>query len=378
MDSSIKQILVVAGEASGDERAAEVLGRLKEINPQVHAFGIGGDELRAIGCETLIDIRDTAVIGILEAVTQIAKFNRLMKMIEAEWLRRKPVGALLVDFGGFNLRLARRLKKYNGKVAYYISPQIWASRPGRARMVREYVDLMMVLFKFEEDFYRQRGIEAVHVGHPLVDLARVEKNRRTVLKELMFPEGSKLIGLMPGSREKEIRTIIPILRETGQMLSGRGFKQFVIIAAQGKESLIREMVGDSRFQIVSEDKYSVMAACDILLITSGTAALEAALLGKPAIILYKTSWITAKAAKMLLNVKYIALPNIILAEEVYPELIQERCRPEFISRETLDILVDSGRYDRIRSRLAELKSHLGESGSVERTANRLSEFLELL
>lgn len=376
MNPSNKQLLVVAGEASGDERAAEVLVALKKIMPEIHAFGIGGEALRAAGCETIIDISDTAVIGILEAITQIRKFKKLMDRIEKEWIKRIPIGALLVDFGGFNLRLARRLKNLNGRVAYYVSPQVWASRPGRARMVKEYVDLMMVLFKFEEDFYRKLGIEAIHVGHPLVDVVRVEKDKRKILEELGFSPEDRLIGFMPGSRDKEIRFMVPIMRKVGRSLSDRGFNQFAIIAAQGKGTLIQSMVEEDNIRVVSRDKYSVMAACDLLLITSGTAALEAALLGVPAVVLYRTSWITAKAAKMLMNVKYVSLPNIMLSEELYPELIQDRCRPEFILQETLDLLVDSQRYDRIRSRLTELKSFMGASGSVDRTAHRLATFLE--
>jgi lipid-A-disaccharide synthase len=378
MDITGKQLMVVAGEPSGDERAAEVIHNVRKQAPDVHFFGIGGPNLRSEGMEILVDISQTAVIGVYEAIARVFYFRKIMLELMLQWKKRRPVGALLVDFGGFNLRLAKQIKKVGGRTAYYISPQVWASRPGRARKVRDYVDLMMVLFDFEVEFYKQYDVEAIHVGHPLVDSVVPSKSRTELFQQFGFDPDSFLVGIMPGSRESEIRSLLPVISQAMDILAKRGIAQFVVIAAPGRRELLESLAGDDKVTIVEKDKYSWIAASDIVIMASGTAALEAAMLATPGVVLYKTSALTAMLAKILVNVPNLSLPNLILGEKLYPELLQKDCTPDAIVRQVLDILEDSNRYDRIRRRLTvELPGHLGSGGAAERAAGYLIDFLEL-
>ncbi len=380
MEPQAPVILVSAGEPSGDARAAELVGALRRLLPRLRVFGMGGDSLRAAGAEIAVDISDTAVFGLTEALTGIRRFSRIRRELLGLWNRHRPDAALLVDFGGFNLRLARSLKRLGAgagaRVAYYVSPQVWASRPGRIRWVRDYVDLMLTLFEFEEDLYRRHGVNAVHTGHPLVDEVKAKKTREEVCRGLGFDPERRVIGLMPGSRPSEIRLLLEPLLRAGEALGARGYGQRLIVAAPPVADMVLERVGEAALPVVREDRYCAMAACDLLLIASGTAALEAALLGVPSVVVYRTSPLTALAARLLLKVPHVSLPNIIAGEELLPELLQRRCRPELIAEEAAKIIEDSSRYGRIRARLRKVASSLGEPGAIERAARQLAAFLE--
>lgn len=367
----------MAGEPSGDERAAEVVSELSTVHPQLRFFGMGGDALRKAGAEIVIDIANTAVFGVLEALTQINKFHHIMATLLAECEKRDALEALLVDFGGFNLRLAAKLKQRGGRVAYYISPQVWASRAGRVRKVKSHVDLMMVLFDFEVEFYKRHDVDAVHVGHPLVDTVRTDIDVNEMRERLGFELNKPLIGLLPGSRNSELQRLLPVMLDAVGLLQQRGIRQFLLPAAAGKADYLRKTLADREIQIVTSDKYNALAACDAAMITSGTAALEAAILGVPSVVIYKTSWVTALAARFLMKVKHVSLPNIILSEEVFPELLQSNCMPERLAGEIAAIVEDRAEYDRIRALLSGLGRHLGKGGAAVNAAREIERFLGL-
>ena len=371
------RLLVSAGEASGDERAAEVITALRDLIPDLEVFGMGGDALRDAGAEIIVDIKETAVFGLLEAIVSFRKFIQYKRTLESAWLDRKPDLILLVDFGGFNLRLARTLKRHGAQVTYYISPQVWASRPGRIRWVERYVDLMMVLFEFEERLYRRHGVNAVHTGHPLVGIVESKRDQVDTCRELGFDPGKKVIGLLPGSRESEVNRLLPVLLQSSDNLSSKGYNQQFIVAAPGRSDQITAALEGYRIKIVTENRYDSMAAADLLILASGTAALESALLGVPAVVVYKSSWVTSLAAKFLLKVPYVSLPNIILEEEVFPELLQRDCVPGNITSEALKILEEPMIYDRIRNRITEISKSLGGPGAAERAAGILADFLSV-
>ena len=377
MKTSEKKLFVVAGEPSGDERAAEVINQLKLVSPRIHVLGMGGPALRSAGLETVNDIADTAVFGLTEALRALGRFRRIKNKLEKKWIEEKPDAALLVDFGGFNLRFAQTLKKHGARVAYYISPQVWASRPGRIRRIRSLVDLMLVLFQFEEELYRKSGVHAVHVGHPLVETVKSKSSRSEVCRQLGFKEAEPVIGFMPGSRSSELRRLLPGMLRTAKLLSQRDYAQHLAIAAPGLERDIQKSMADLPIAVVSTDRYSAMGACDLLIIASGTAALEAALLGRPAIVVYRTSAITAALGKLLLRIPYVSLPNIIAGEEVYPEFLQARFKPEPVAEEAIKILEDTARYDRIRAQTEAAAGSLGKPGAAKRAAEHLAEFLHL-
>ena len=242
--------------------------------------------------------------------------------------------------------------------------------------MRSHVDLMLTLFKFEEDLYRRHGVNAVHTGHPLVDEVKAKKTREEVCRGLGFDPEQRVIGLMPGSRPSEVRLLLEPLLRAGEALGARGYGQRLIVAAPPVADIVLERAGGAASPVVMEDRYCAMAACDLLLMASGTAALEAALLGVPSVVVYRTSPLTALAARLLLKVPHVSLPNIIAGEELLPELLQGRCRPELIAEEAAKIVEDSSRYDRIRARLGAVAASLGEPGAVERAARQLAAFLE--
>jgi len=375
MSGKIPKILVVTGETSGDQRAAEVLTELRGIMGEIEIFGVGGDSLRQAGADIIADISETAVFGTSEVISSLAKLRRIRKNLLDEWRGREADIAFLVDYGGFNLRLAKKLKRQGARVVYYISPQVWASRQGRIRWVKRYVDLMLVLFGFEEELYRKNGVDVVHVGHPLLEAVVARTNREDFLGSLGFDPAKKVIGLMPGSRGSEIRRLLPPILEASDRLRERGYEQQFIVAAPGREKEIEQSLGNRQTALICEDHYSAMAAADLLVMASGTAALEAAILGVPAVVVYRASLLTALIARLLMTVKHVSLPNIILDEEVYPELLQSRCNPDAILAEAALILENSGRYDRIRRRLAEVKQALGKPGAAARAAHHVAEFL---
>jgi lipid-A-disaccharide synthase len=371
-----KQILVVAGEPSGDERAAELVTDILKLRSDLHFFGMGGEKLREAGVEILVDIKETAIFGILEALTQIQKFKKIMAALLAEVEKRNAHESLLVDFGGFNLRLAAKLKKAGVKTGYFVSPQVWASRPGRARKVRDHVDLMMVLFDFEKDFYKNWNVDAVHVGHPLLDTVKAEIPRVEFFKKYQLNASEKLISIMPGSRPSEINKLLTSFLDTVAELATGGYHQFVFIAAPGMKEILEKETHSLPVKVIDQDKYSALAASDLVLLTSGTAALEVALLEVPAIVVYKTSRVTAFLAKFLMNVKYVSLPNIIMGEMLYPELLQKECRVERIVEESLAILEDIDLCGKIRSQLKIIKTKLGQPGAIKNAAKQYVTFLE--
>lgn len=375
MHSNWRKLFVVTGEPSGDQRAAEVVKALRVMAPNLRIAGMGGEALKTAGAEIVVGIEDTAVFGLLEALISLGKFRKIRNKLLDAWLEEPPDATLLVDFGGFNLRFAKSIKRFGAKVAYYISPQVWASRPGRIRWVQKYVDLMMVLFSFEEALYRQHGVRAVHVGHPLVDIVRAEKNRDQICAELYFDTSRKIIGYMSGSRVSEINNLLPNLMKVADDLGRAGYDQQLIIAAPGMSDKLMERTAESTLTVVTEDRYSVMAACDLLIIASGTAALEAALLGRPAVVVYRTSSFTALAAKFLLKLKYVSLPNIIAGFEIYPELLQNDFEPDRVIAEALKILEDKVRCDRIRAQLLRVAESLGSAGADKRAARLLAELM---
>ncbi|HUX07632.1 MAG TPA: lipid-A-disaccharide synthase [Acidobacteriota bacterium] len=375
MSGKTPSIMVVTGETSGDQRAAEVFVELRRLIGEFEIFGVGGGSLRAAGADIITDISETALFGTSEIISSLLKLKRLRKKLLEEWRRRGADIAFLVDYGGFNLRLAKKLKRQGARILYYVSPQVWASRPGRIRWVKRYVDLMLVLFDFEEELYRKNGVETIHVGHPLIEKVAADKGREDYLGSLGFDPSAKVVGLMPGSRDSEIRTLLPPILEASDRLRSRGYTQQIIVAAPGREKEIEQELGSRRTTVIKEDHYSAMAAADLLIMASGTAALEAAILGVPAVVVYRASLLTSLLARLLMTVKYVSLPNIILGEEVYPELLQSRCNAEAISAEAALILENSDRYDRIRRRLIEVKQALGEPGAAARAAHHVVEFL---
>jgi lipid-A-disaccharide synthase len=362
---------MVAGEASGDMYGAEVAHGLFRKYPGCQIYGLGGQRMREAGVQLEGDIRKTAVIGPFEVISSLGSLYRVFRRIAERVETEPPTAAILIDFPDFNLRLARRVKDAGVPVIYYVSPQVWAWREGRIKQIAQFVRKMLVIFPFEEEMYRKEGVDVEFVGHPLVDTVRVTKSKEEFCAKYKLNPRQPIVALLPGSRPKEIRYVLPPLCEAASLIkSNKPDTQFVLPIASGLDPKLVESVIQSRpITIVTNDTYNAIRYARAAIVASGTATLETALLGTPEVIVYRISQASWYVGKLLLKVRFYGIVNIILGEEVVPELFQERMTPEEVCKTTLRLMDDVWIQSRIRGKYEQLRRQLG-SGSV---ANRVVE-----
>lgn len=381
MSEQRRQLMIVAGEASGDDHAAALFRELKARRPQVEAFGLAGDELIAAGVVAVGHSSSIAVVGLIEAFKVLGVARRLYRRLLSEAEKRRPKVALLVDSPGFNLRLAKALHRRGIKVIYYISPQLWAWRAGRVETMRECVDEVLVLFDFEVGWYRERGVRAIHVGHPLVDSVSATSGAWTHLPSCEEPS-EVVISFMPGSRRSEIDRLVPeVVGAAKRIRAGlsNGIEvQFRVICARNIEAeRLRQPFTDAGVdvEVVTDERYRAIAESHLVICASGTATLEVGLLGVPMIVVYRLQALTHRLAKRVVRTPYFSLVNLVLGEEVVPELLQGRARSETIAAEAVDLLGDRQRIEAMRARLAGLRPALGEPGASGRAAAEVERVL---
>ena len=389
---------MVAGEASGDLHGARLLAELRRLVPGVRAFGLGGAELRAAGLDAVADSSEVAVVGVVEVLKVLPRVRQVFAALLAEVDRRRPRAAVLIDFPDFNLRLAGRLARRGIPVIYYISPQVWAWRRGRVRTIARRVDEMLVLFPFEEEFYRRSGVRAVHVGHPLVD--EVPRLPSAWDREPAAGEPYRL-ALLPGSRRSEIEALLPAMLAAAARVAAELPVAVTLIRAPGiPEALLSEHVeafrrrdagdvgrrgrrepdgtgrgGELPVRVESEDRFGAIAGSHLALCASGTATLEVGLLGTPMIVLYRLAHWSYLLARLLVRLPNFAMVNLVLGREVVPELLQGEAEPERIGAEALRLLGDPEARARVRAGLAELRPRLGEGGASARAAREVAAVL---
>jgi len=375
-----KNILIVCGEASGDLNAASLAKKILEINPGIRIRAVGGTLLREAGAEIFCDIKGLAVIGFFDALKKLHKFFTLQKTILKEIKKEKPNAIILVDFSGFNLRLARKIKK-NIPILYYVSPQVWASRSGRIKTIKEYIQKMIVLFKFEEDFYKRNGIAVDFIGHPLLDIVKSSINKRDFLDKFRLAQSKTTIALLPGSRKQEVENILPLMLNTCLLIAERlRNTQFLIAKSpQVDWDIYHRETGNLKIpiEIIEGQTYDCLEAADFCLVCSGTATLETAILGKPFVIIYKMNLLNYLLYRPQIKIPYIGMVNIVAKRKIIPEFIQYQARPKKIADEVIKILQNPSRIWQIKKDLAEVKSLLGEKGASERAARIILDFLGL-
>jgi lipid-A-disaccharide synthase len=366
-----RQVLLVAGEASGDLHAARLLSEMTRRSPGVRAFGLGGDELRAAGMETLWDSSEVAVVGITEVLSVLPRARRIFHGLLDAAEERGARCAVLVDSPELNLRLARALKRRGLTVVYYVSPQVWAWRRRRIRTIRQVVDRMLVLFPFEEAFYREHGVDVVHVGHPLVD----EVPRRDHIWDRPAPaatEGRFRVALLPGSRASEIERLAPVFLEAGALLAGRLPVDLVWIKAPGlARERVEALIGRSRIPVdvvASADRLRELARCHLAICASGTATLEVGLVGTPMVVAYRVAPWSSLVARLMVRLPHFSLVNLVSGGSVVPELFQGEATGERIAERAEALLRDPEAIARMRRGLAELRGRLGERGASARAA----------
>jgi lipid-A-disaccharide synthase len=368
---------MVAGEASGDMYGAEVAASLYRRFPGCQIYGLGGQRMRQAGVQLEGDIHKTAAIGPFEVVSSLGSLYRVFRRLAERVETEPPTAAILIDFPDFNLRLAKRVREAGVPVIYYISPQVWAWREGRIKQIGRFVNKMLVIFPFEEDMYRRAGVDVEFVGHPLVDTVQATKSKEGFCREYELDPRKPLVALLPGSRRKEIRYILPPLCEAARLIKEQKPEaQFVLPIAAGLDRHLLEGIIRSRpITIVTNDTYNAIRYARAAIVASGTATLETALLGTPEVVVYRISQASWLVGKALLKVRFYGIVNIILGEEVAPELFQERMTPEEVSKTTLRLMDDVWVQSRIRGKYEQLRRQLGSGNVADRVVEAIAKLI---
>ena len=375
------RILIVAGEPSGDAHASALVHAIRKSEPQeqFEFFGAAGPLMREAGVDAIVHTDDLAILGLLEIGGALPKFWQAYKLLKRAAIEKQPDVVILVDWPDFNLKLARALHRRGLKVIYYISPQLWAWRSYRSRTIRRDVDLLLSILPFEKEWYEDRGIEQVEfVGHPLVGQVSARYDRNEFCRQTKLDSKLPIISLLPGSRRKEVERILPPMLEAAALISARRPEvQFVVVVAPSRSSEeLRNIVRAQRatplplpscLHIVSAQSREALAASDVAAIASGTATLEAALLGTPMVIVYKESMINWHTLGRLITTDHYGLVNLVAGERVATELMQDDLNGERLANELLSLL-DAKRNGAMRQRLHEVAHQLGEGGASERAA----------
>lgn len=360
-------IMIVAGEPSGDLHASRVASKLNDLAPGIHLIGMGGDLMERSGVSLTFHIRDSAVMGIGEVITAIPAFLKKCRHLKRFIRETKPDALLLVDFAEFNVGLARFAHKLGIPVIYYIPPKAWAWRPQRAKKIARNTTIVASIFPFEATFYRRAGANATFVGHPLVDFAQSNLSREEARRRLNLRENSPVLGLMPGSRRREVDRLLPVMLEVARHIrQSLPDCQFILPIAP---SIHPDSLPNMPFvHLVKGNTYDSMKASDLMLIASGTATLEAACLGTPMIVVYKMSRLSWWVIKSLAAIDRSALPNIIAGREIVPELLQNDAQPSQITPIALKMLQSLEARQSQKEELEKVYAQLGNPGTAERTA----------
>jgi lipid-A-disaccharide synthase len=364
-------LLISAGEASGDMHGARLLAALRARQPDLRAFGMGGPRLRAAGLSAEASSEEVSVVGISEVVEKLPAVARSLSALDGRAAREKPDGAVLIDFPDFHALLARRLERRGIPLLYYVSPQVWAWRRGRARTIARRARRIITLFPFEAEIYRRLGADAVCAGHPIVDDVREGLERPSPLPP---PTGQRLL-LLPGSRTTELRRHWFPMREAAMRLRDRFGVEIVAVRAAG---LAEELFAGARergIPVAPAGMHSLLASSDLAFVASGTATLEAALCGTPMVVVYRTSNLSYAVGKLLVRIPRISLVNIVAGEEVVPELLQGEVNPERLEGEGARLLESSETTRRMREGLQRVALRLGPPGASPRAADAVLEAL---
>jgi lipid-A-disaccharide synthase len=367
-------ILISAGEASSDMYAARLATAL-QTRTGAHPFGMGGARMAEAGVEIIVDYHQVAVVGISEVLHKIPTVIGVQRKLAREASRRRAALAILVDSPGTHLGVARRLKQSGIRVGYFIGPQVWAWRPGRVQTIKRLVERIVVIFPFEEKIYQDAGVPVNFVGHPLVDVVRASMNRAEFAARHALDPGRPIVTLLPGSRRSEIEQHYPLIIEACERLAqapqNRGAIQFVLAAAPALGPDLFAPYARSGVSItrVEGATYDALAAADCAIVASGTATVEAALLGTPMVVVYRVSAASAFVLRRMVRSPFIAMVNLIAGRRVVPELIQDQFTAAAVEEEIRRLLESPDARDEMTAGLAEVRAKLGPGGAVERAAD---------
>jgi lipid-A-disaccharide synthase len=368
------RVLIVTGEASGDLHGASLAKALRRLRPDIELVGMGGSHMRAAGLEMLHGIEGHDVVGMI-GPAQLRKVLRTYFAL-ARFLRNTELDAVVfIDYPGFNLRMARIAARAGHRVIYYIAPQIWAWRPGRIRLISRVVDRVLVIFPFEEALYRAAGVSCDFVGHPLLDTVAPAYEKAELRQRFGLDRPGPIVGLLPGSRESEVRALLPIMLGAAERLM-RDHPDIHFVLAQPSsvsDSLLEACLDGRRIpvRVVKDQANEAIAACDLLLVASGTATLQAAVIGTPMVITYRVSWLTYWIARLVIRIGWIGLVNIVAGRSIVPEVLQHEATPERLSAEVQRLLTNPEAYQAMVAELRAVRASLGAPGASRRAATHV-------
>ena len=373
----MNKIFIAAGEASGDLHAAHLLAALRQRWPKLEAFGLGGPQLAALGSKLLYDLNDLAVTGFWEVAKRLPHFRRVLRETIAAVEAEQPDLVLLVDYPGLNLRLARTLKAKGYCVIYYILPQIWAWKPGRARVLEENCDLLLSILPFEAELFDAARVRCEFVGHPLLDLITDAKSEESRLEQGGMEVDKPLISLLPGSRVVEVVRHYPVMLAAAQRLRADypELQAVTLRRAELGRNIYDNIEAKAGLRPLDweADRFELLRQSRLAFVASGTATLETALCGTPFCVIYKTGWLSALIARAVLTLKNVGLANIVAGETVVPEFLQGSLTAANLYRFAHEVLTDDSKRQQMVARLLEIRSRLGDPGAAERAAALIEE-----
>ena len=369
-------ILIVAGEVSGDIQSAKLVVELKALSPGIKISGIGGDNMKAAGVDLLHHVREMSFLGFSEIIKHLPFIRKVLNEL-TDWIEiNRPSAVVLIDYPGFNLKLAQRAKKLGCKVIYYISPQIWAWGKNRIKKIARFVDLMIVVFPFEEKLYKDYGINVEFVGHPMLEGLDNTSTREEFLKKHKLSERKTLIGLLPGSRLQEVERLYPTMLEAVEIMKSSSPElQSVTSLSPALDKAVYSSLEQAKYAVHSTETHDVMKHSDLLFVASGSATLESAFFGTPLIIVYKLSPISWILGNLLVNLNSIGLVNIVAGEKIAPEILQSKLTGSRLAEEALSIISNEKISRTMSDKLSGVKKLLGEPGASKRAAKSILQFI---
>jgi lipid-A-disaccharide synthase len=369
-----------AGEASGDRHAAHMFSEMKKLQPDIRGIGMGGEKMKEAGVDVRYDSSQIAVIGLVEVIKHYAEIRRALKLMESLAARERPDLLVCVDYKEFNFKLAAYAKRIGIKVLFYVSPQVWAWRPGRVKQYGRVIDMMAVIFPFETAYYEAENVPVRYVGHPSVDKVHPQYGRSEDFSRFGLDAARPVVGLLPGSRSGEIKRMLPVMLEAAESIAGRvpGVQFILPQAGSIADGMLNGylQISPLKITVVKDQPYDVMQCCDAIMTTSGTASLEIALLAVPMVICYKLSPPTYWLGRWLVKTPFIGLPNIVAGKGIVKELIQHEASPENLAAEIVRILADPDYAAEMRASLQGVKEKLGQGGGSKNMAELAFGILE--
>lgn len=377
-DNQRHNLMIIAGEISGDLIGASLIKELKKLDPKIATYGIGGNNMQIEGMNILYHINQMAFLGFSEIVRHLPFIKKVQSELLTTVKKKKINSVVLIDYPGFNLSIAKKIKKSGIKIIYYVSPQLWAWGSGRIKKIKNRIDKMLVVFPFEQKFYIKNNIDVELVGHPLVERINNYKflSRKELSQKFQLDESKDILLLMPGSRRQEVEKIYPQIVNAAKNL-GEEFNLQIVTAGSVNIDieLFNQLSGTSDIKVVKGYTYDLIKHAKIGIIKSGTSTLEAAYFSLPMIIVYKTSGLTYLIGKQLIKINKIGMPNILLDDDVVPELIQSDVSEDKLYKAGRQILSDQNRYSSIKVKLCEVKNKLGNANASARAAKHIYELM---